>query len=63
MGISKDVISNWCGHTTIMQIDKTYGHILEQFKNWQLENHGEYYKKEQLISPELKEKLLNIYNI
>jgi len=43
-----------------IQIEETYGHILLNFQNWQSEHPGEYYKKEDLITEEIKELLLNL---
>lgn len=54
------VIASWVGHTNTRQIEETYGHILQNFKNWQLENPGKYYEKEDLITKEIKKLLLNL---
>lgn len=60
MGTDPMVIASWVGHTNTRQIEETYGHILQNFKNWQLENPGKYYKKEDLITKEIKRLLLNL---
>ena len=60
MGTDPMVIASWIGHTNTRQIEETYGHILQNFKNWQLENPGRYYKKEDLITKEVKKLLLNL---
>lgn len=60
MGTDPMVIASWVGHTNTRQIEETYGHILQNFKNWQLENPGKYYKKEDLITKEVKKLLLNL---
>lgn len=60
MGTDLMVIASWVGHTSIRQIEETYGHILQNFVNWQLENPGKYYTKEDLITEEVKKLLLNI---
>ena len=54
------VIASWVGHTNTRQIEETYGHILQNFKNWQLENPGKYYQKEDLITKEVKIRQLSI---
>lgn len=60
MGTDPMVIASWVGHTSTRQIEETYGHILQNFKNWQLENPGKYYKKEDLITNDIKNLLLNL---
>lgn len=60
MGTNLMVIASWVGHTSTRQIEETYGHILLNFQNWQLEHPGEYYKKEDLITEEIKNLLLNL---
>lgn len=39
------VIANILGHTDDTQIKETYGHILSQYRNKQLKNSRNYYKK------------------
>lgn len=60
IGTNLMVIASWVGHTSTKQIEETYGHILQNFQNWQLEHPGEYYKKEDLITKEVKQLLLHI---
>ena len=60
MGTDPMVIASWVGHTNTRQIEETYGHILQNFKNRQLEHPGEYYKKENSITKEVKKLLLNL---
>ena len=62
-GTDLSIIASLAGHTTNTQIEETYGHILQQFRNYQIENPGKYFKKTDLITPELKKALLNTYNI
>lgn len=59
MGTNLMVIASLVGHTSTRQIEETYGHILLNFQNWQLDHPGEYYKKEDLIT----EKIKNLYLI
>ena len=48
-GIPLPVIAKLLGHTSTKQIEKTYGHILDKFRNKQLENLNAYYSKENII--------------
>lgn len=59
-GVDLLIIASISGHTDIREITRTYGHILSDFKKWQLDHPGEYYKKSDLITPEIKKLLLNL---
>lgn len=48
-GIPLPIIAKLLGHTTTKQIEETYGHILDKFRNNQLENLNNYYCKENII--------------
>ena len=49
-GMDLLVIASILGHTDDTQIKETYGHILNQYKNKQLKNSRNYYKKSQLLA-------------
>lgn len=55
------VIASFAGHADASQILETYGHILEKFRNWQLEHPGEYFSKEDIFTPDVIEALNKIY--
>lgn len=59
-GVDLLIIASISGHTDIREITRTYGHILSDFRKWQLDHPGEYYKKSDLITPEIKKLLLNL---
>ena len=59
-GIDLLVIASISGHTDIREITRTYGHILSNFRKWQLDHPGEYYKKSELITDEIKKLILNL---
>lgn len=61
-GMDLMIISSIAGHSSIRQIEETYGHILQKFRNWQIDNPGKYFSKEDLIDNQLKVTLLNIYH-
>lgn len=44
-GMDLLVIANILGHTDDTQIRETYGHILNRYKNRQLQNCRDYYKE------------------
>ena len=48
-GIPTIVIAKLVGHKNTKQIEETYGHILDKFRNKQLENLNNYYTKENII--------------
>lgn len=63
MNVDLKIIASIVGHSTTRQIEETYGHILHEFQMKQITNPGCYYTKEDLITPELKKHLLNIYEL
>lgn len=54
-------ISTFSSHTDITQIQETYGHILDDYKNAQINNPNKNYSKEDLFTPDVFEALNNIY--
>lgn len=48
-GIELLTIARLLGHTTTKQIEETYGHILDKFRNKQLENLNKYYIEENIV--------------
>ena len=48
-GMPTIVIAKLVGHSNTKQIEETYGHILDKFRNKQLENLNNYYTKENII--------------
>lgn len=62
MGMDLKVIASIAGHSNTRQIEETYGHILYEFQMKQITNPGSYYTKKDIITPELKDFLLKIYN-
>lgn len=60
-GMDLMVIASFTGHTSRRQIEETYGHILQKFRNWQLSHPNQYFKKEDLITEEIKALILNLY--
>ena len=61
LGEDLNVISKIVGHASLREIDRTYGHILQQFQAKQIENPRSFNSKEDIISEELKKQLLNMY--
>lgn len=59
-GVDLLVIASISGHTNIREIPRTYGHILSNFRKWKLDHPGEYYKKIDLITDEIKKLILNL---
>ena len=59
-GVDLLIIASISGHTDIREITRTYGHILADFRKWQLDHPGEYYKKSDLITNEIKKLILNL---
>lgn len=59
-GVDLLIIASISGHTDIREITRTYGHILSNFRKWQLDHPGEYYKKSDLITDEIKKIILNL---
>lgn len=59
-GIDLLVIASISGHSDIREITRTYGHILSDFRKWQLDHPGEYYKKNDLITDEIKKLILSL---
>lgn len=45
-GLELLTIAKLLGHSTTEQVEKTYGHILDKFRNQQLETLNEYYNRE-----------------
>lgn len=62
MGMDLKIIASIAGHANTRQIEDTYGHILQEFQMRQVTCPGSYYKKEDVITNELKKLLLNIYS-
>lgn len=60
-GMDLMVIASFTGHTSRKQIEETYAHILQKFRNWQIEHPNQYFHKEDLITPEIKSLLLGLY--
>lgn len=60
-GMNLLTIAAFSGHTDITQIQETYGHILDDFKNAQINNPNKTYSKNDLFTPDVLEALNNIY--
>lgn len=61
-GVDVLVIAKIAGHMDTGQFHKTYGHILEDFILWQLNNPNKYYSKNMLFTPDVKQAIQNKYN-
>lgn len=57
-GMDSFTIISFTGHTTTREIEKTYAHILENYRNKKLEDPQFHYKKTDLITSEIKELIL-----
>lgn len=53
MGYDLFFITFFSGHSSIKEIEQTYGHILNDYKKKKLENPNFQYKKEDIITPEI----------
>lgn len=61
-GMDTMTIAKLLGHTSTRQIEETYGHILDKYRNKQLNGLIDYYKNSKLLSGSMK-KLLNIAKV
>ena len=57
-GMDLFTITSFTGHTSISEIEKTYGHILSDFRNKKIEDPLFHYNKTDLITPDIKELIL-----
>ncbi|MBR3697551.1 MAG: site-specific integrase [Clostridia bacterium] len=57
-GMDLMTIANLLGHTTTLQIEQTYGHILDKYKRQKLDGLRDYYKENKLLSSSMKKLLL-----
>lgn len=57
-GMDLMTIANLLGHTTTLQIEQTYGHILDRYKKQKLDGLRDYYKENKLLSSSMKKLLL-----
>lgn len=57
-GMDLMTIANLLGHTTTLQIEKTYGHILDRYKKQKLDGLRDYYRENELLSSSMKKLLL-----
>lgn len=48
-GLELLTVARLLGHTSTKQVEETYGHILDKFRNKQLENLNRYYTKENIV--------------
>lgn len=62
LGVDVLVISKVGGHMDASQFYNTYGHILEDFILWQLNNPHQYYTKEMLFTKDVREAILSRYS-
>lgn len=53
MGYDLFFITFFSGHSSIKEIENTYGHILSDYKKKKLEDANFQYKKEDIITPEI----------
>lgn len=57
-GMDLMTIANLLGHTSTLQIEQTYGHILDKYKKQKLDGLRDYYKENKLLSASMKKLLL-----
>lgn len=60
-GVDILVIAKIAGHMDASQFYKTYGHILEDFTLWQLNNPNKYYTKNMLLDENIKKAIYKQY--
>ncbi len=58
-GMDLMTIANLLGHTTTIQIERAYGHILDRYRNQNLDNLRDYYRENKLLSENMKKLLLS----
>ncbi len=58
-GMDLMTIAKLLGHTTTLQIQKTYGHILDRYENQKLDGLRNYYEENKLLSSSMKKLLLS----
>jgi len=62
MGYDLMFITIFSGHTSIREIERRYGHILDEYKQKKLENPDFKYAKEEIITDEILELARKRYN-
>ena len=60
-GVDVLVIAKIAGHMDASQFYKTYGHVLEDFTLWQLNNPNKYYTKDMLLDKTTKNAIYKQY--
>lgn len=57
-GMDLMVIAKLLGHSSTAQIEKTYGHILDKYRNRNLDELRSYYEENKLLTASLRNLLL-----